>query len=154
MLDRGAACDRPVSIRTFAITVAVSAIAIHAWSIRCDVGSGMASPLHLRGAAVIESIAAISLLVFLGIRFACRDERRVASVSIFTASLILSLTAPALFLPMAAERAEWWALWGGGAVEARSAFPGFSLWALSLLLGGLAMHLWVSLRWRRASGAV
>lgn len=138
-------------IKTLAQSVVLVAILIHLWSISRSFGAGSDTLLSLNGAVAVETLAAGSLLVFLGIRLISPDERRVASVSIFTASLVLSLTAPALFLPVAAERAEWWALLGGPALEVKSAIGSFSLWALSLLLGGLAMHLSVSLRWQRVS---
>jgi hypothetical protein len=106
------------------------------------------SPLSLPGGMIVEGLAVISLAVFVGIRKADPNERRVASRSIFVSSLVLALTAPAALLPAAAGRAEFWAVGPGGASTHVSLWP-FPIWAISFLLGGLAMHLLTHARGKR-----
>ena len=105
------------------------------------------SPLTLRGAVLVELLAAASLLVFLAIRRSGKTERKIASISIFVSSLVLALTAPAALLPAAANRGEAWAVVGSQTSVATSAGI-FALWSASFLIGGLAMHGLTNRRWK------
>ncbi len=105
--------------------------------------------LATRGCWAVEILGLISLAVFYGVR--CRavgfGARRVAMVGIFTASLVLALSAPALFVVSAAERAEVWALLGSVSAAAVPWLARLS-WAASFALVGLGLHLQVQARWR------
>lgn len=122
------------------IAAIASAVVLHACS--------LSAITSLRGAALIELLAITSLAIFLIIRGVGKNERRIASVSIFVSSLVLSLSAPAAFLPVAAMRFETWTTLGGGAWNSQASWISFASWSLSLLIGGLAMHMLITRRWR------
>ena len=106
----------------------------------------------------IEVLALLSVTLYAVIILSCRKLRTETTVGVFNGSLVLSLTAPALFIPLAGNQAtanNW--LFSRpfkndvatGTVAFDSPLLGFWLWVISLTCIGITLHLITITRWRR-----
>ncbi len=102
---------------------------------------------------LIELLALSGVVAYAAAVLWRTSMRRQTGIGVFTGSLALALAAPALLLPAGAARAgAGHPLFGGGhPLELARPLPGFWVWALSLPLIGLALHLVTVARWH-ASG--
>ena len=108
---------------------------------------------------VIELLILLSVTIY-GVVIICRRKPRTeTTIGVFNGSLVLSLTAPALLVPLAGNRAspENWLFSNplGGEISSTvtvaftSPLAGFWLWVLSITLMGITIHLVTIMRWKR-----
>lgn len=114
----------------------------------------MALPVML----AIESLAVLGTITYLITALRSPSMKRQTQVGVFTGSLALALTIPALFVPVAVERS------GAGhflfsissdsptlaSSSAADPLVGYWLWVASLTLIGIAIHLVTIARWKSA----
>ena len=110
---------------------------------------------------VIELLILLSVTVYGMVIISRRKPRTETTIGVFNGSLILSLTAPALLIPLAGNRAsqENWLfsnplereIPSTVTVAFTSPLAGFWLWMISITLIGITIHLVTIVRWKRHS---
>ena len=108
---------------------------------------------------VLELLTLLSVTVYVGLILSHRKLRTETTVGVFNGSLVMSLTAPALFIPLAGNQAapdNWLfsnpfgnGIFPTGAVAFHSPLLGFWLWVISLTCIGIILHLVTITRWKR-----
>ncbi len=108
---------------------------------------------------VLELLTLLSVTLYAVAMLSCRQLRTETTVGVFNGSLVLSLTAPAMFIPLAGNQAapDNWLFSNPfkndffltGDVAFHSPLPGFWLWVISLTCIGITLHLVTITRWKR-----
>ena len=108
---------------------------------------------------VLELLTLVSVTLYAVVMLAGRKLRTETTVGVFNGSLVLSLTAPAMFIPLAGNQAapDNWLFsnpcrddaFSTGAVAFNSPLLGFWLWVISLTCIGITLHLVTITRWKR-----
>ena len=108
---------------------------------------------------VIELLILLSVATYGVVILSRREPRTETTIGVFNGSLILSLTAPALLMPLAGNRASQGNWLFSSLLERESSstvavtfmspLPGFWLWLVSISLIGITIHLVTIMRWKR-----
>ena len=93
----------------------------------------------------IELIAILGIVTYLFVIFVSKNKKRETGTGIFIGSLLFALTVAAIMLP----RRGITILDSSNQHQSIEFIPdlGYVLWVLSLLIGGLAIHLIANFRW-------
>jgi hypothetical protein len=145
------------------------AISIHLLSLPLPMFNGIYTPdnqlsvvesmIEIPLAMIIELLILLSMAIYGVVIIARSNPRTETTIGVFNGSLVLSLTAPALLMPLAGYRAarDNWLFSNpldremasslGAAFD--SPLAGFWLWVFSITLLGISIHLVTILRWKR-----
>ena len=97
--------------------------------------------------SIIELFGLLGIATYFGAVLACRQRKTETGIGVFTGSLLLSLTAPALLLPLGGIENI------GGLTAATpidfSLLSGYVVWVISLFCSGIAIHITTNVRWRQ-----
>jgi hypothetical protein len=160
---------RAASYKRIAVAASAIAVAAHALGLAMPAGTtlGAADPEYYRGAILvmalpvlltIESLAVLGAFTYLLTTLRSPSLKRQTQVGVFTGSLALALTIPALLVPVGVARS------GAGhflfsatrshfietASAAANPQAGYWIWVASLTLIGIAIHLVTIARWKSA----
>ena len=123
--------------------------------------SGARAMIEIPLVMIIELLILFSVAIYGVVILSRRNPRTETTIGVFNGSLILSLSAPALLLPLAGNRAsqENWLF--SSLLERESSstvtvafmspLPGFWLWLVSISLIGITIHLVTIMRWKQHS---
>ena len=102
-------------------------------------------------AMAIESLALLSAVVYWAVMIYRKRPRTETIIGVFNGSLALSLSAPALLMPLAGTRAsqEDWLFQNPLNIDFNSPLVGFWTWIISISVIGISIHLVTVTRWKR-----
>ncbi|MCP4849988.1 MAG: hypothetical protein GY899_18770 [Verrucomicrobiaceae bacterium] len=123
--------------------------------------SGARAMIEIPLVMAIELLILLSVAIYILVIFSRRKPRTETTIGVFNGSLVLSLTAPALLMPLAGSRASQGNWLFSNLLEKEtpstvtiafmSPLWGFWLWLVSISLIGLTIHLATITRWKRYS---
>ena len=102
-------------------------------------------------AMAIESLTLLSAVVYWLVMIYRKRPRTETIIGVFNGSLALSLSAPALLMPLAGTKVsqENWLFQNPLNIAFNSTLVGFWAWIISISMIGISIHLVTVTRWKR-----
>ncbi len=102
-------------------------------------------------AMAIESLTLLSAVVYWLVMIYRKRPRTETIIGVFNGSLVLSLSAPALLMPLAGTKVsqENWLFQNPLNIAFNSTLVGFWAWIISISMIGISIHLVTVTRWKR-----